>query len=361
MTTQAPAPAASVQPQLDPPKQHTTRWLFVFAVGLGAIAAAMYYSGAFQHKPKIAMVTANQGPFWDQIIKGANDGGAAGNAEVRIIRGGGDEASQTQAIKGLIGQGYNGVGVSPNDPIAQAAALSELAGETNLITFDADCPIAQRLCFIGTDHYDAGRTVGQHVRLAVPAGGDVVICVGSLDKENGQRRRQGLIDELLERPFEPNRSMDPVDAPLKGPKYTISATLVDGINPDHAVELAAAAIDKNPNVKCFAGLFAMNAPAILKALERKDKLGKIQVIGFDFNEETLAGIENGNVYASIMQDPYTIGFETVRILADLARGNRSRLPMFQTWHLACDPVTKANVAAVRQKLAGTPRAATQPS
>jgi len=123
MTTQAPAPAASVQPQLDPPKQHMTRWLFVFAVGLGAIAAAMYYSGAFQHKPKIAMVTANQGPFWDQIIKGANDGGAAGNAEVRIIRGGGDEASQTQAIKGLIGQGYNGVGVSPNDPIAQARGL----------------------------------------------------------------------------------------------------------------------------------------------------------------------------------------------------------------------------------------------
>ena len=34
-------------------------------------------------------------------------------------------------------------------------------------------------------------------------GGEVVIAIGSLDKANGQRRRQGVIDELLERSFEP--------------------------------------------------------------------------------------------------------------------------------------------------------------
>jgi len=41
---------------------------------------------------------------------------------------------------------HDGVGVSPNDPIRQAATLSELAGECSLITYDADCPISQRLC-----------------------------------------------------------------------------------------------------------------------------------------------------------------------------------------------------------------------
>ncbi len=361
MTLDAPAaqaPAHHSQHEPRDPRRPIGRWLLVFIVGLGAIAAAMYYSGAFQHKPKLAIVTASQGPFWDQIVRGANDAAGASGAEVRIIRGAADEPSQTQAIHGLIGQGFDGVGVSPNDPIRQAGTLADLAAEASLITYDADCPVAQRLCFIGTDNYDAGRMVGQHIRQAIPAGGDVIICVGSLEKENGHRRRQGLIDELLERPFEPTRSMDPIDAPLKGAKYSIAATLVDGINADRATELAAGAIDRNPNIKCFAGLFASNAPAILKALEQKKMLGKIQVVGFDFNEETLAGIESGNVHATIMQDPYTIGYETVRILADLARGNRSRLPMFQTWHLSCDPVTKENVATVRQKLAGNPKSAT---
>ena len=60
----------------------------------------------------------------------------------------------------------------------------------------------------------------QHIRQAVPDGGEIIISVGSLDKENGHRRRQGVIDELLERSFEPQRPADAVDAPLKGPKYT---------------------------------------------------------------------------------------------------------------------------------------------
>jgi ribose transport system substrate-binding protein len=362
MTTHAPAPEITPPSEPQPQPRRNGRWLLVFLIGIGAIAAAMYYSGAFQHKPKIAIVTASQGPYWDQIVRGATDAAGASNADVKIIRGAADEATQTQAIRDLVGQGYDGVGVSPNDPIRQAGTLSDLAAEASLITYDSDCPIAQRLCFIGTDNYDAGRMVGQQIRHAVPDGGEVIICVGSLEKDNGHRRRQGVIDELLDRPFEPARSMDPIDAPLKGPKYTIVATLVDGINADRATQLAAAAIDKHPNVKCFAGLFASNAPAILKALAQKNKLGKIQVVGFDFNEETLAGIEAGNVHATIMQDPYTIGYETVRILADLARGNRSRLPMFQTWHLTCDAVTKENIAAVRQKLAGTPKPpTTQPS
>ena len=42
----------------------------------------------------------------------------------------------------------------------------------------------------------------------------------------------------LERSFERERPMDPADAgPLKGPKYTVLTTLVDGYNPQRATEL----------------------------------------------------------------------------------------------------------------------------
>src|SRR5436189_5241842 len=117
--------------------------------------------------------------------------------------------------------------------------LAEIASKTNLITFDSDTPVAGRLCFIGSDNYDAGRMCGQQIRQALPDGGDVIIAVGSLEKENGQRRRQGVIDELLDRPFDPSHPMDAVDAPLKGSKYSVVATLVDGIDPQRASAMAA--------------------------------------------------------------------------------------------------------------------------
>ena len=179
---------------------------------------------------------------------------------------------------------------------------------------------------------------GQHVREAMPDGGKVMIAIGSIEKENGHRRRQGVIDELLERSFEPNRPADPVDAPIKGPKYTIVATLIDNIDPQRATELAADAMKKHPDVGCFVGLFASSTPAVLKALEQAGKLGQVKVVGFDANEETLEGIENGYVYATIVQDAYNIGYQAVRILADAAEGDPNAIPLYPTFHLRCDEI-----------------------
>jgi ribose transport system substrate-binding protein len=77
----------------------------------------------------------------------------------------------------------------------------------------------------------------------------------------------------------------------------------------------------------------------------------VQVVGFDTYEETLAGIESGHVAATIMQDPFNIGYESVRVLADAARGERHALPLFQQFYLACDAVKKENLAQTRAELA----------
>jgi ribose transport system substrate-binding protein len=310
-----------------------------------------WYAGAFKTRPKIAIVTASSGPYWDQIVRGATDAANRYNLRLTIVRPRSDEPSQTEAIRGLLAKGFDGIAISPNDPAHQAAVLAAVGAQTNLVTYDSDCQVAGRLYFVGTANYDAGRNVGELIRHAVPDGGEVLITIGSLDKENGQRRRQGVIDELLERTIEPNRPMDPIDAPLKGPKYTIVATVVDGIDPSKAAALAADALKKHPNVKAMACLFAYSTPAALTALKETGQLGKVQVVGFDTNDETLAGIEAGHVYATMAQSPYQIGFEALRVLADAARGEKQNLPMFQSFYLACEPVNKSNLEVVRQDLA----------
>lgn len=322
-----------------------------------AVTIALWSTGSLEPRPRLALVTAGStGNYWELIIRGAQDAANRYKVDLQIIQPKADELAQTAAIQALIGQHLDGVAISPNDPPRQASVLADLASDTNgnLVTFDSDAPIARRLCFIGTDNYDAGRVCAEHIRQAIPNGGEVIIAIGSLEKENGQRRRQGVIDGLLERSMERQRPMDPVEGVLKDdkhPKYTVVATLVDGIDPAKATALAADALKKHPEVKCFAALFAYSTPAVLKALGDNGRLGQIQIVGFDANDETLAGIDAGHVYASIIQDAYGIGFQAVRTLADVTTSDkRFSAPMFPAFFLSADPATKANLAMVKQQI-----------
>src|SRR5262249_10110104 len=162
-----------------------------------------------------------------------------------------------------------------------------------------------------------GHMCAQIVRDAIPDGGEIIVSIGNVEKQNTQRRRQGLIDELMDRDFEPDRPMDPVDAPLKGAKYTIVTTLLDGGDPAMGTELAEKALKDHPNVKCLVGLLGYTGTSLVAALG--DKAGKIPVVAFDAAETTLAGIENGSIAGTILQDQFGCGYHAVRILGENSR------------------------------------------
>jgi ribose transport system substrate-binding protein len=341
----------STAPTSDAPVKRRTG-LLVALVLIVAVAAAVVVilsaTGILRSRPRVAIVTAGQTPYWEMVLRGARDSANLHRVSLTTLTPTSDVAAQTESIRSLIGQDYDGVAISVLEPVQQAQALADLGADTPLITYDSDSPVAGRLCFVGTDNYEAGRMAARHIREAIPDGGDVIIAVGSLEKINAQQRRDGLLDELLERTSP--RKGAAADTPTKSGKYTIVATLIDDMDPQKATQLAADAIQKNPGVKCFAGLFAYNAPSILQALQQTGKLGQIKVVGFDVNDQTLSGIESGHIAASIMQDPYSMGYTSVRILGDLARGDKRVIPLFQVLHLGCDSVTQENVATVRNNL-----------
>jgi ribose transport system substrate-binding protein len=356
MSTTTDAPAASSTPQPETRRKNGSgfHWGF-FAMLILAGAAILWGAGALRPEPRVILVTSDQ-PYWDLIIKGAQEAADQYDVKLDVRRVKPDVEAQTAMIRSLVDQKFAGMAVSPIDPAAQAAVLAEVAGQHTLVTFDSDSPASQRLCFVGTDNYAAGRMCGQKVREALTDGGEVIISIANLDKENAQRRRQGVIDELADRPFKPDADMDAPDAsPIKGPQHTVVTTVIDGNDAGKAVEMIAAAVKANPNLKCIVGLNAYSTPAVLRALEQTGQLGKIKVVGFDNHADTLAGIEQGNVYATIVQDQFGCGFHTVRILAEAARGDRSGLPMFQRRTLPVEVVTKENLPNARGQLsAGAP-------
>ena len=117
------------------------------------------------------------------------------------------------------------------------------------------------------------------------------------------------------------------------------ATLIDDVDPAKATSLAIDAIKQHPDVKCLVGLFGYSTPALLDALKQADKLGKIKIVGFDNAEATLAGIENGTVSATLVQDQYSMGFDSVVFLCQLINGNQRAQPVARQEFLACDSIS----------------------
>jgi ribose transport system substrate-binding protein len=74
------------------------------------------------------------------------------------------------------------------------------------------------------------------------------------------------------------------------------------------------------------GLWSYNTPAILSAVKDKGRLQRVKIIGFDEDGATLQGVADGHVYATVVQDPFAFGYESTKIMAGLARGDKSVLP-----------------------------------
>jgi ribose transport system substrate-binding protein len=361
MTVQTDVPGSTTTTTTSPPtttarpkEPRIHRWVIGFVVLAVVVGLGVLWSlGSLRSKPRVALVTSGEGPYWDLVISGANEAARQYDVDLTVVRSKSDSVTQTQLIRDLLPQKFDGIAISPIEPQTEATMLAEVASNTTLVTVDSDSPVARRVCFVGTDNYTAGRSLGERVKSIMPEGGEVIVCVGRLEKKNTQQRRQGLIDELLERPFDPDHLIDPLEAPLKGPHYTVVATLADNADRDAAVQLATEALSKYPNVKCFVGTLSYSAPMVLKALDAAGKTGKVNVIGFDLDEKTVDGLSTGSVAGTIMQDQFGMGFHTVRILADEARGNHGGLPMFQAYLLPSQLVTKDNLDQVKAQLTRT--------
>ena len=192
------------------------------------------------------------------------------------------------------------------------------------------------------DNYEAGRMCGRLVKEALPDGGQVMIFVGRLSQDNAKGRRQGLIDELLGRSSDPTRNDPPGSLPQDG-KYIILGTRTDGFDNGKAKDNAEDALSRYPEVACMVGLFAYNPPMILEALRGADKLGEVKVVAFDEADATLQGIKDGTVHGTVAQDPYMYGYESIRVLSALARGDRSVIPAGGFQNIQGRQIRKENV------------------
>jgi len=147
----------------------------------------------------------------------------------------------------------------------------------------------------------------------------IAIFVGQITPINARLRFQGVVDELA--------GQKDAKGPVYG-KYTLhnKDAITDGANRATCVDNAKDALEKLKGTEniCMVGLWAYNAPAILEAAKSKEMLKKIKIVSFDEYPDTLTAIQAGEIYATVVQDPYNFGYKSVELLAQIAKtGDKS--------------------------------------
>ena len=318
-----------------------TRFLFI------ALACTVLTTGCGKKSDHLHLAYVCNGvdPFWNVAAAGVRAAAKEFNVECEVLMPPNGIVDQKRMVEALLVRGVDGIAISPIDAANQVDLINEACKRTHVITQDSDAPESQRLCFVGMDNYKAGRAAGKLVKEALPNGGKTMIFVGRLEQLNAQQRRQGIIDELLDRPMQSmhGTKFDPPGQELKGDKYTIISTRTDNFDFAKAKSNAEDAMAAYPDLGCMIGLFAYNAPNCLEAVKAAGKAGQIKLVSFDENEATLQGIVDGSVYGTVSQQPYQYGYHSVRILTGLAKGDKSVLPANKFHEVDIMVVRKDNV------------------
>jgi len=294
----------------------TARHSFLIALlllGLAAAPACHKSSPAGQARGgaktyKFAFVTNNSSDFWNIAEKGVHAAEKDLGIKAVVFRPLKMEvAEQQRYIEDILVQDYDGMAICAINPDSETPILNRVADKMPLVMHDSDAPKSKRKAFVGTDNVEAGKLAGQTAIEALKAAnittGKVAMFVGRIDMQNAVDRKHG-IDETLG----------------KQAGIEILPVFLDGADRNKAKKNVEDALARYPDLVMTIGLWSYNGPCMVDAVRSSPRAKKPLIVAFDEEEETLKGIQDGLIYATIVQRPFQFGYQTMKALKDLSDG-----------------------------------------
>jgi ribose transport system substrate-binding protein len=291
-------------------------------------------SGSTTGNLRLAFVTNNTSDFWTIARKGTEKADTELNdvtVEFRIPSDG-TAAEQKRLLDDLLAKGVDGIAVSPVDPDNQTQALNETAKRALVVTQDSDAPKSDRAFYVGTDNVAAGRVAGGLIKEALPQGGKIMLFVGKLDARNAQERSQGIRETL------------------QGTNIEILDIRTDDTDRVRAKSNVSDTLVRHPDVAALVGLWSYNGPAILNAVQDANKAGQVKIIAFDEEDETLTGVKQGAIYATVVQQPFEFGYQAIKLMQQYLKGDKSTVPASKQIFIPTLVIKQDNVDEFTKKI-----------
>jgi ribose transport system substrate-binding protein len=295
-------------------------------VGLGTAEA--------QNQPVLAFVTNAAADFWTIGRAGVMQAGEeldGYTTEMHIVSEA-TAAEQRRIIDDLLTRGVAGITISVIDPANSRDLLNRAAAQAVLFTSDSDAADTDRLLYVGTDNVAAGEQAGELIKQALPDGGDVMLFVGTMGAANAQERVQGIRNVL------------------EGGNINIVDIRTDEVDFARAKRNVEDTLTTYPDIDALVGLWSYNTPQIVDVVRAAGKAGQVKIIGFDEDPVTLRGIADGIVEATVVQQPYEFGYQSMILMAKAIEGDTSFIPEDGLMIVPTRVIDASNVEAFRAEL-----------
>jgi ribose transport system substrate-binding protein len=255
-------------------------------------------TGGEQKKVRIVLVTNGNSPFWDPMEVGAKKAAQELGCEVISRRPTTDSpALQRQIIEEYQAQKVDGIGISVIESDTIGPVIDDLMKSgIKVITFDSDAANSKRIAYIGTNNFQAGKAAGEAAKKLLPEGGKVFGFVGNQNAPNARERIAGFKEAV------------------KGTNIVLVDVFDDNKDPAKARANVENVLQAHKDVKMLLGLFSYDGPQIAAAVKEAGMLGKVKILCFDAEPETINHLKRGEIDATVVQKPYEFGYRSVQLL-----------------------------------------------
>ena len=234
-----------------------------------------------------------------------------------------------------------------NAEMLQAPIAAAIASGIPVICLDSDAPDSKRVMFIGTDNFRAGQESGKRIADILKGQGNILI-VTIPGQHNLEERVRGVNEALK-----------------KYPGIKVVQTVDDKGDSNKAFDAVSEVLTaKKQKVDGILCLEASGGAGSASALRRVNLNGKVAVVSFDKDPETLDWIDRSGINATVAQKPYVMAYYGVKFLDDL---HHNAVHEFKDWRNAPAPplpawvdtgtaiIDKSNLTTFKEALAAHPK------
>ncbi len=317
--------------------------IFVGAVLIGACAKPYH-----EENERYVFVATNINlPYWQEAQAGFLDAAKALGVKGELVGPAGYAPNAELGVfRQIVEEHPAGICLSAARPEIFLEYIDKAVAEgIPVICVDADVPRSKRVLYIGTDNFKAGRESLKQMAALVPRGSIAVVTISG--QHNLDDRVAGAADALA-----------------NFPALKLTKVLDDQGDARSAFDQVSELIQKKEKVDGIICLEATGGSGAAGALHRFNMEGKLPIVAFDGDPETLEWIERGAITATVTQKPYVMSYYGLKFLDDL---HHNAVHQFKDWRTALAPpmpssvdtgtvvVDKSNLQLYRETLTAHPK------
>jgi len=217
-----------------------------------------------------------------------------------------DREQQIQVVENFIGRSVSAIVLAPLDERALVGPVEEaVAGGIPVVVIDSRLNSTQISSTVSTDNYKGGQIGARRLGAVMGGKGRAVLLRYQVGSASTEQREAGFL-EVMKSDFPGIKllSADQYGGATRETAYRASQNILNRFG------------DQTD------GIFAPNestASGMLLALRETGLAGKVKFVGFDANDQLIAGLRERLVDGLVIQDPVKMGYTGVMTAVSVLR------------------------------------------